>query len=68
MRLRTSSFSQLGRLFPRIRDLQIRSLIGASRLSEDGAIAQMRSVWDGALVDDQTLSILTLAALEPSDN
>ena len=42
--------------------------ISAVSLSEDGAIAQMRSVWDGALVDDQTLSVLTLAALEPSDN
>jgi hypothetical protein len=28
----------------------------------------MRSVWNGAMVDDQTLTALTLAALEPSDN
>jgi len=32
MRLRTSSFSQLGRLFPRMRGLQIKRLIGGSRL------------------------------------
>src|SRR5665213_33956 len=32
MRLRTSSCSQLGRLFPRMRGLQFRRLFGASRL------------------------------------
>jgi len=37
-------------------------------LDADGNIIQMRSVWNGAMVDDQTLATLALAALEPSDN
>jgi hypothetical protein len=37
--------------------------ISGNSLDGDGKILQMRSVWDGAMVDDQTLSTLTLAAL-----
>jgi hypothetical protein len=37
-------------------------------LDADGNIMQMRSVWNGAVVEDKTLTTLTLAALEPSDN
>jgi hypothetical protein len=44
-----------------------RGISGIS-LDADGSIIQMRSVWNGAMVDDQTLTTLTLAALEPSDN
>jgi hypothetical protein len=44
-----------------------RGMSGIS-LDADGNIIQMRSVWNGAMVDDQTLKTLTLAALEPSDN
>jgi hypothetical protein len=44
-----------------------RGMSGIS-LDADGNIIQMRSVWNGAMVDDQTLTALTLAALEPSDN
>jgi hypothetical protein len=44
-----------------------RGMSGIS-LDADGNIIQMRSVWNGAMVDDQTLRALTLAALEPSDN
>jgi hypothetical protein len=42
--------------------------LSAISLDPDGNIIQMRTVWNGALVDDQTLTMLTLAALEPSDN
>jgi hypothetical protein len=42
--------------------------ISAVSLDGDGNIVQMLSVWDGAMVGDQTLSMLTLAALEPSNN
>jgi hypothetical protein len=37
-------------------------------LDVDGNIIQMSSVWNGALVEDKTLTTLTLSALEPSDN
>jgi hypothetical protein len=42
--------------------------MSAITLDADSNIIQMRSVWNGALVDDQSLRTLTLAALEPSDN
>ena len=44
-----------------------RGMSGIS-LDPDGNVIQMRSVWNGAMVDDQRLTTLTLAALEPRDN
>jgi hypothetical protein len=44
-----------------------RGMSGVS-LDADGKVIQMRSVWNGAMVDEQTRTALTLAALEPSDN
>jgi hypothetical protein len=44
-----------------------RGMSGIS-LDADWSIIQMRSVWNGALVDNEALTALTLAALEPSDN
>lgn len=38
------------------------------RLDADGAVAEIRSMWGGSPVDDETLSARTLGALEPSDN
>jgi ketosteroid isomerase-like protein len=42
--------------------------ISGITLDPNGNIIQMRSVWNGALVSDQTLTTFTLAALEPSNN